>query len=200
MSKIPKKTKIVSKKAAIVPKKGEKVSPAGAAKKQTKHKAKSKLRKQMAARKPPPPPPTPEQIQHQKDIEEISKRCDWQGNDNLITDAYLDILLNQRRTPKLKELADKTGLDIMTVHRHLHRYDFKQRFQEYRHATALVVNNLLKVASTTKNVKAMELWMKTFEGANIIQKLDVTSAGEKLEPAKQERTILKLPDGVELEL
>lgn len=86
------------------------------------------------------------------------KRCDWETNHTLICNAFLEILKDTGRKPKVVEIAKKTGLFQKTVQNHIAQIDFSKLKEVYKAGTSVVFNNILKQAATSEDPR----WAKVF--------------------------------------
>lgn len=112
--------------------------------------------------------------------EEVNRRADWEHNNELIYSNYIAIAMEKRRTPKLKEVADQTGLSIVTVWKHTQAPDFDTIKKKYSVFADAALFQLAAKAAEGKSREWSELFFKVMFGVGDKKQLDVTSGGKAI--------------------
>ena len=69
-------------------------------------------------------------------------RSDWDDNHLIISEAYFNLVNDNKKRPSLKLLAAKTDLSIQTIHKHLNELtelSFGERFKSFKLLSEKVV-------------------------------------------------------------
>jgi DNA-binding transcriptional regulator YhcF (GntR family) len=109
---------------------------------------------------------------------EETERRDKEYNNQLITEAYGNLLIQTQKMPTIAAIAKQTGLSDRTVHRHLKEYDMDNVINKMRAGVEIVMLNLFKQAATSKSEKTMRLYL---EAVGLLKKrVDLTSNGKTI--------------------
>lgn len=111
---------------------------------------------------------------------EMKRRADWEHHNELIYSAFITIATNNKRYPKLKEIAAQTGLSIKTIHLHLQESNFDQLKKKYAIFTEAALFKLATLAASGKSKDYMELFFRIVHGVGEKQQLDITSGGKRI--------------------
>lgn len=112
--------------------------------------------------------------------EEVNRRADWEHNNELIYSTYIAIAMEKRRTPKLQEVADKTGLSVVTVWKHTQAPDFDTMKKKYSVFADAALFQLAAKAAEGKSREWSELYFKVMFGVGDKKQVDVTSGGKPI--------------------
>lgn len=116
----------------------------------------------------------------EEENEEVKKRADWEINDSMIYSAFIGIATTKKRYPKLREIQEKTGLSINTIHKHLQGKDssFEHLKEKYSMFTEAALFKLATNAAAGKSKDYLELYFKVIHGLGERKQLDLTSGGK----------------------
>ena len=81
--------------------------------------------------------------------EDEKRRADWEVNNELISEAFFTSILRNKKFPTYQSIADKLGLDVKTVQRHLKD---DEMFDELK----IKMRALSNKAFLTLGIKAMQ--------------------------------------------
>lgn len=112
--------------------------------------------------------------------QEANRRADWEHNNEIIYSVYMKIALEKRRVPKLREVAEQTGLDITTVWKHTQAPDFDTMKKKYSVFADAALFKLAAKAVEAENVQWAELFFKVVVGIGDKKQLDVTSTDKSI--------------------
>lgn len=112
--------------------------------------------------------------------EEANKRADWEHNNEVIYSAFIKVATDKKRYPKLREIAEETGLCITTIFKHTQDPNFDTLRKKYSIFTDAALMQLATKAVTGKSKEWMELYFRVVEGVGDKKQLDLTSGGEKV--------------------
>jgi DNA-binding phage protein len=112
--------------------------------------------------------------------EEATKRADWEHNNELIYSAFIDVATEKKRYPKLREIAEKTGLSITTIFKHTQDPDFDTLKKKYSVFSDAALMQLASKAISGKSKDWMELYFRVVEGVGDKKQLDITSKGKQI--------------------
>ncbi|HYX08431.1 MAG TPA: hypothetical protein VE912_17000 [Bacteroidales bacterium] len=101
-----------------------------------------------------------------------SKRKDFEFNNVLVRNAFLEIFNETGRKPKLVELADKTGLHFETIRSHVNELQFTPQSDTMRVLTPDVIASLARQC-IGGDVRAIKLWMQILEGWKESSEIDL---------------------------
>jgi hypothetical protein len=122
-----------------------------------------------------------------------SRRIEWRENHIKIQEAMLahfDERKGQGKhltRPTLDQLADRTGLSVNTVHKHMQELVFKPDTHVLRVLTDQVLLNIFK--ATEKNYGSQKLWLQVMENWVPVEQTNL--AGQD---GGELKTLLVLPD------
>ncbi len=71
------------------------------------------------------------------------KRADWDRNHIAIKEALIELTTEKKRAPANSEIADRTGLTIKTVERHMKEVQFGEVFGKARNLGALFTEEVM---------------------------------------------------------
>lgn len=108
----------------------------------------------------------------------IKKRADWEMHHETVYNAFFEIANEKKRYPKLKDIADKTGLSIVSVHNHIKDIDFEEIKAKYSIFTEAAMFNLAKNAASGKSKDWVELYFRIVHGVGDKKQVDITSGGD----------------------
>jgi hypothetical protein len=98
-----------------------------------------------------------------KDIQEFSKRQDWERNHVAITDAYFRLFVELKRPPNQTEIAEACKLSRISIGKHLKELKIEDVTPEIKLRTTRVLLGLTKKAETG-DPPAVKLWMQLVHG------------------------------------
>lgn len=107
-------------------------------------------------------------------------RKDFEFNQREIQKAFIALVKeNKGRRPTRAELAERTGLNLYTVQRHLRGVDFKDLLAEDQKAFRLLTDDIVLAiyrSAMKGNPSAQKLWLQFVEGWN--EKTETKHSGE----------------------
>lgn len=116
--------------------------------------------------------------------EELTKRMDWERNQELVSDAYFSLSMKKKKFPTLAEIAKETGLSVKTVQRHLQAEQFEKTMESLRATRPAMVMKFMGLVATSKNPNMWDLWWslteKEYSDSKRNKKVDVTTGGKPL--------------------
>jgi len=112
-------------------------------------------------------------------------RRDKEQNEVALHDAFIKLLLDYKRRPTYRELADYTGLHYNTVRKHMKNVHDrtieelkKTNLADFRILTQDVILGIFK-AALDGNVGSQKLWLQLVEGWR--EGMDMTSNGKTIQ-------------------
>jgi len=125
----------------------------------------------------------PKKQQEEKLTVEHKGRYDWEANNFLITQEWLEFLKANKRPPTFKHLAEATGLSYITVFRHMNderTLKIREQMKEY---SVLVPDMMAAIfrAGMSGKPQSQKLFMEV-TGAYIPKMAQTDPEGEALQP------------------
>jgi len=122
-----------------------------------------------------------------------SRKVDFEFNQAAIRDAYIDILKSkQGRNPTLAEIAERVGLSVTTVKKHLDELDRKKLGSVGRKKFKVLTDDMILSiyrAGMKGNAASQKLWMQIVEDWN--EKQETKHSGE-IKTVNQPPVIVKI--------
>ncbi len=110
----------------------------------------------------------------------IKRRNDWEYHHELVYSAFIKIATEKKRYPKLKEIAESTGISIKTIHQHLEEMDFEELKKKYSIFTEAALFKLATMAASGKSKDWVELFFRIVHGVGDKKSLDITTKGKSI--------------------
>lgn len=119
------------------------------------------------------------------DDEELTRRLDWERNQQAIGDAYAKLMLKQKKFPTIEALAKETGLSTKTIHRHQEDAPVLDKVME--EMKLLRQSMLVQFVQTVTKSEDSRMWdlfwtltEKEYAESKRKKKVDITTGGEKI--------------------
>lgn len=107
---------------------------------------------------------------------------DWEMNQELIYQKYIELALAKKSAPKIVDVARACNLSERTVHRHLDQLDFEAMKQKFRVFTEACMFSIAKNAMQGKSVEWSKLYFDVVHGINNKKQIDITTNGKDFTP------------------
>lgn len=125
--------------------------------------------------------------QQRKERKMEKMRRDKEYNQAIISSAYSELLVEKKKLPSMKAIAEKCGINEKTVKRHLEDFDFEEYMIKFRAGSEMVMLNLFKQAATGNSEKMIRLYLESV--GLLKRKLDITTNGKQINSTQKEGLI-----------
>lgn len=149
----------------------------------------------------PFPKVSPEEKERRKqEAANLKRHRDWEMNQELIYQKYIELALAKKSAPKIVDVARACNLSERTVHRHLDQLDFDAMKQKFRVFTEACMFSIAKNAMTGKSVEWSKLYFDVVHGINNKKQIDITTNGKEITPDAPSVDVSKLSTQTLMEL
>lgn len=103
-----------------------------------------------------------------------SRNKTWQANDALLRDAYINLLVANKKSPTIRMLANETNLNFKTIVKHLKSIDFETDIKPKHRLMSDAVVSALGMQAMKGKAPEAKLFLQVIE--NYRERSEVTGA------------------------